>query len=296
MKLFIYSRANAHVPEEILDWGKTTFGKKGCAWVVNDEFADAIEERYARVVPAEHRYSEITSENGCDEAMMISLGGDGTFLEAVHKLRGLPIPIVGVNMGRLGFLAHIAAGDIDKACGDISEGRYNVAKRTMLTVEGEFWPMAPEFPCALNEFTIHRHTADMIDVATYSDGQLLAIIRGDGVIVSTPTGSTAYPMSAGGPIVSPDCACFVCSAIAPHNFSVRPLILPDTSEVSFEIRTRGGEASVSLDNNSFVVGDGTCFKVKKSEYSAFLVELQNISFYDTLRDRMMWGMDRRDNF
>ena len=135
----------------------------------------------------------------------------------------------------------------------------------------------------------------MVEVAVYSDGKLLTVIRGDGVIASTPTGSTAYSLSAGGPIVVPDCACFIYSAIAPHNFSIRPMVIPDTSVMTFEVRTRGRQALASLDNRSFTVEDGARFTIKKSEFSVFLTRIQNISFYDTLRDRTMWGVDRRDN-
>jgi NAD+ kinase len=135
----------------------------------------------------------------------------------------------------------------------------------------------------------------MVEVATCVDGHLLTVIRGDGVIVSTPTGSTAYSMSVGGPIVAPGCACFICSAIAPHNFSVRPLVIPDSSTMEIKVRTRGKAVLASLDNSPFIVGDGARFTIKKSEYSTFLAHVQNISFYDTLRNKVMWGLDKRDS-
>ncbi len=134
----------------------------------------------------------------------------------------------------------------------------------------------------------------MIEVEMYVDGSLLAVVRADGTIVSTPTGSTAYSMSAGGPILAPGCSCFVALSIAPHNFSIRPLVVPDTSTVELKVRTRGNEVLASLDNASCLVGDGARFTIKKSDYHTFLVRTQNISFYDTLRDRTMWGVDTRD--
>ncbi len=269
-------------------------GKFGYRWAVNDEYADAIEAKYGADVVPMNRYTRITAEDVTDDAFMVSVGGDGTFLEAVRSLHGLPMPVIGVNMGRLGFLAHISPQNLDKAFLDIFAGRYTIERRSMLSVEGDFGDTPPEFPCALNEFTLPRHTADMIEVAAYSGSHLLSIIRGDGVIASTPTGSTAYSLSAGGPIVAPDCACFIYLGIAPHNFSIRPMVLPDTSPVTFELRTRGREVMASLDNTSFIVGDGARFTIKKSEFPVFLMQTQNISFYDTLRDRVMWGLDKRD--
>ncbi len=294
MKVFVYSRPRTHLSGYLLEWCMHAPDKFGYSWMVNDEYADAIEAKYGVDVVPINRYSRITPEDVADDTFMVSVGGDGTFLEAVRSLHGLPIPIIGVNMGRLGFLAHISPQELDRAFLDIFAGRYTIERRTMLSVEGDFGATTPEFPNALNEFTLHRHTADMIEVAIYSNDNLLSVVRGDGVIASTPTGSTAYSLSVGGPIVAPDCACFIYSAIAPHNFSIRPLVIPDTSVVTLEVRTRGREVMASLDNSSFIVGDGARFTIKKSEFSVFLMQTQNISFYDTLRDRVMWGLDKRD--
>ncbi len=295
MKIFFYSRYETRIQKDLLEWSLAAPAMSGYDWAVNGEYARGIFDKFGIAVPPENRYDCITPGDVDDGTLMISVGGDGTFLEAVRELRGMPVPIAGLNLGRMGFLANISIENAGEAFADICAGRYTIERRTMLEVEGDFGASAPEFPCALNEFTIHRHTADMVEVATYSEGKLLTVIRGDGVIASTPTGSTAYSLSAGGPIVAPDCSCFVYSAIAPHNFSTRPLVLPDTTELTFEVRTRGGEALVSLDNISFIVGDGARFKIKKSDFSVFLMKIQNISFYDTLRDRIMWGVDRRDN-
>ena len=278
---------------DLLEWALAAPELLGYTWAANNDYADAISSRFGIDVPPENRYSEITPEDVDDDTVMISVGGDGTFLEAVHALHGLPIPIVGLNLGRMGFLANISPENARDAIADICARRFTIRRRSMLTVEGDFG-CGVEFPCALNEFTIHRHTADMIEVAAFNHGQFMTMVRGDGVILSTPTGSTAYSLSAGGPIVDPDCSCFIMSGIAPHNFSIRPLVIPDTSEITYEIHTRGREALVSFDNRSFTVGDGARFTIKKSEFSVFLMQIQNISFYDTLRDRTMWGLDKRD--
>jgi NAD+ kinase len=295
MKILFYGRNSLSFPENHLDWWLAAPEKLGYTWAMNDKFADAVEAMFGFAIPPENRYTHVTGRDG---AVMIAVGGDGTFLEAVHELHGLPMPVVGINLGRMGFLAQIRPDDVERALSDIIAGRYTLERRTTLTIEGDF-PAAgvPEFPCALNEFTLHRHTADMISVAIYSeDGELLTVVRGDGVIASTPTGSTAYALSAGGPIMAPGCECFVYLGIAPHNFSIRPFVVPDSTVITVEVRSRGHEVLASLDNTSFMVADGARFRIKKSEYPVFLIRLQNISFYDTLRDRTMWGLDRRDNF
>jgi NAD+ kinase len=225
MKIFVYCR-----PRDYTD--KNTFLRflqilEGCGleFGVNEDYALYIEELIGIRLPG---YGRLTTKDLDDGSMMISIGGDGTFLHAVRSLRGLPMPIVGVNMGRLGFLASIPPSDFASSLEEIKQNHYSVERRTMLTVTGDF-PTTPDFPCALNEFTIHRHTADMIEVSCWIDGHQAPTVRGDGTIISTPTGSTAYSLSAGGPIVTPECSCFVALNIAPHNFSVRPLVLPDSS-------------------------------------------------------------------
>lgn len=265
--------------------------KCGMPWVVNREYVDFVREKVGMELPGYDRLTQGDVEQG---AVVVSIGGDGTLLDAVRLLGGLPVPILGVNAGRLGFLAGLLPRHFVEALRQIREGEHIIEERAMIEVSGDFPEPGPEFPSALNEFTLHRHTSDMVEVTAWCDGHLLATIRGDGVIICTPTGSTAYSLSAGGPIVTPDCNCFVLSGIAAHNFSIRPLVVPDTSNVELEVRTRGKEVLASIDNNSFLVGDGARFGIKKSKYSAFLAQVQNISFYDTLRDRVMWGLDKRD--
>ncbi|MDR2894769.1 MAG: NAD(+)/NADH kinase [Alistipes sp.] len=291
MKIFIYCRPRDYTTRAILDRFLEIFGNCGLEWSINKTYADHIFNMTGLHVPS---YETTPAATPDGDAMMISIGGDGTFLEAVRSLRGNPMPIVGLNAGRLGFLASISPKIFTHALEEIRARRYTIESRTMLTVEGDF-PVEPDFPCALNEFTIHRHTADMIEVSVSVDGKHLVKVRGDGAIASTPTGSTAYSLSAGGPMVAPASACFVCTAIAPHNFSIRPLVLPDSAKVGFQVHSRGGRVQVSLDNVSYIVDDGASFTISKSKYHTFLAHVQNISFYDTLRDKVMWGLDTRDN-
>ncbi len=290
MKIFIFARPRDHISAGNIRSLKQIADKSGMDYRVNEEYADMLNNAYGIEVPTYRHLSDKDLEGG---SIMIAIGGDGTFLEAVHRLKGLPMPIVGVNTGRLGFLAGISPQDFDDALEKIKKSDYSIERRPMISVEGDFGTDV-DFPCALNEFTVHRHNASMVEVTVRADGELIAVVRGDGVIASTPTGSTAYSLSAGGPIVSPECECFVLTALAPHNFTMRPLVLPDTSEVSMEIFSRGNDVTVTLDNHSYIVPDGSRFVVRKSEFSTFLVHIQNISFYDTLRNKMMWGMDKRN--
>ncbi len=165
-------------------------------------------------------------------------------------------------------------------------------ERTLIEASGGF-AEAPDTPLALNEFAIQRHGAGMISVETYVDRQMVATYHGDGVLVSTPTGSTAYSLSAGGPVVSPRCACLILSPLAPHNLTMRPVVIPDTSEITLRIRARQAGASVTLDNRIYAAADGAEFTVRRSERSFFLAVPHNITFYDTLRNKMMWGIDIR---
>ena len=180
-------------------------------------------------------------------AIMVSFGGDGTFLEGIRWLNGAPVPIIGVNVGHLGFLATVSECGICQMLEDIEQGRLTIEKRSILEVESSHLS-SENPPLAVNEFAVQRQGASMIEVEAYVDGQMVATYNGDGVLLSTPTGSTAYSLSVGGPVVAPQCQCFVISPLAPHNLTMRPVVIPDTSEVLFKIRSRNLSAFVSLDN------------------------------------------------
>ena len=159
-------------------------------------------------------------------------------------------------------------------------------------MEGDL-PSNNDTPLALNEFSIQRNGAGMLSVEIYVDEKMVATCHGDGVIVSTPTGSTAYSLSAGGPVVAPTCACFVITPIAPHNLTMRPVVIPDTSHIRLRVAARRSEAFLTLDNRSYGVPSESEFRLRKAPKSIFLAVPHNISFYDTLRNKMMWGVDIR---
>jgi NAD+ kinase len=292
MKLYIYGQPTKRDSVEKIGSLIETIENSGIDYMINSEYLATIEPLGLNI-PKNRTYDTLNNDDVVEGSVMLSVGGDGTFLDAVRRLGGVPMPILGVNVGRLGFLAHLSPEDLSAALSELQAGNYAIQERPLLRVSGE-WSEGIEFPYAFNEFAIHRHEASMIDIDVYADDKLLAVYRGDGVIAATPTGSTAYSLSAGGPIVSPDCEALVLTALAPHNLSMRPVVMPDTTRLRFVVSTRAHKALAFLDNVSRGVGDGEVIELRKAEISVFLVTFQNNSFYDTLRDKMMWGLDKRD--
>ena len=224
--------------------------------------------------------------------VMVCYGGDGTLLEGVHRLCGAPIPVMGINAGHLGFLTSAPRNGLDQLFGQIARGEFSTEPRSMLSVAGDFLE-EPDLHLALNEFTVQRHGAGMISVETYVDRQMVATYHGDGLIVSTPTGSTAYSLSAGGPVIAPTCRCLVLSPLAPHNLTMRPVVIPDGSVITLRVHVRHSEAFATLDNRTCPIAPEAEFTVRRAEEPIFLAVPHNISFYDTLRNKMMWGVDIR---
>lgn len=291
MKIILFSRNRPDRPAEELRQLFETIRQHGFDYMVNDEFAPALQQAVGAEIPAEKRYGERLGPQP-EGTTMICYGGDGTLLEGVHRLHGAAIPVVGINAGHLGFLTGAPSQGTERILGQIARGELALQPRSMLEVQGDFIPADGPL-LALNEFTVQRHGADMLSVETYVDGQMVATYRGDGVIVSTPTGSTAYSLSAGGPVVAPSCACLVISPLAPHNLTMRPVVVPDTSRIELRVHERRSDAFATLDNRSHPVAPGATFRIGKARERIFLVLPHNISFYDTLRNKMMWGVDIR---
>ena len=292
MKIILFSRPQvAHDAGELrqLFDGLDAFGFE-C--VVNEEFAPVAERLTGRLFPPSARYGSRVGEVDARAAVMLCYGGDGTLLEGAHRLGGAPVPVLGVNAGHLGFLTSVPTGGMAPLLEEIRDGGLRTEPRTLLEVRGSF-AQQPESTFCLNEFTVPRHGAGLISVETYVDEQMVATYHGDGVIVSTPTGSTAYSLSAGGPVVAPTCSCMVITPIAPHNLTMRPVVIPDTSRVRLHIRARHSDPFITLDNRTCAVAPEAVFTVERAEQKIFLAVPHNISFYDTLRNKMMWGIDIR---
>ena len=226
--------------------------------------------------------------------LILSIGGDGTFLSAVSYALKYDIPIAGINCGRLGFLADISSEDLEVALMQFINGDYQLEQRTLLQViepKGLF----DEFNYAINELTVSKlNNSSMIKVETYINGEFLANYWADGLIVATPTGSTAYSLSVGGPIVMPDLEGLIITPIASHNLTVRPVIVPDDVEIELRVEGRGDQFMVSFDHRSESLGFINRLKIRKAPVTVSVVKLTGQSFYSTLRNKLMWGADRRN--
>ena len=291
MKILLFSRSRLRHTAEELGALRGALDRFGFDYAVNKEFAAVLERVAGWSVPPERRYGAAVGSQPAG-TILVCYGGDGTLLEGVHRLGGEPLPVLGINAGPLGFLTVAPNRGLDEIFGQIAARRLRIEERTLLHVAGGFAEQ-PASALALNEFSIQRHGAGMLSVETYVDDQMVATYHGDGVILSTPTGSTAYSLSAGGPVVAPSCACFVLSPLAPHNLTMRPVVIPDTSRIRFRIGRDRAAAFATLDDRSYAAASGAAFEIRKAPQPIFLAVPHNISFYDTLRNKMMWGIDLR---
>ena len=228
--------------------------------------------------------------------LLVSVGGDGTILRAITFVKDLGIPIIGINTGRLGFLATVQVDLIERAIQDIIDGNYKISERSLLSIE-----TTPEneditsLNFALNEIAVSRkNTTSMITVETHLDGEYLTSYWSDGLIVSTATGSTGYSLSCGGPVITPGTNSFVLTPIAPHNLSARPLVIPDSTEIHLRVDGREENHLVSLDSRIATLDNGTLIKIKKAPFKIKMIDLLNESFLRTLRKKLLWGEDKRN--
>ncbi|MEP6846984.1 MAG: NAD kinase [Panacibacter sp.] len=237
-----------------------------------------------------------SNSNDLDNSVhcVISLGGDGTILDAVTLVGDKNIPILGINFGRLGFLAGIGKEEIAVAVEALVSGNFVIDKRTLIHLDASI-PLFGDTPFALNEIAIHkRDTSPMIKVHTYLNGEFLNTYWSDGVIVSTPTGSTGYNMSCNGPIVFPESSSFVITPVAPHNLNVRPIVVPDSNIISFEIEGRAEQIICAMDARREIVDKDIQLAVKKEKFKISLLRLNENNFLSTLRTKLTWGLDKRN--
>jgi NAD+ kinase len=233
---------------------------------------------------------ELTEEIEC----IISLGGDGTLLDTVTLVRNKNIPVVGINFGRLGFLAGIGREELVMAVTALVKRTFVVDKRTMIHLDAST-PLFGHVPYALNEFSIHkRDIASMIKIHTYLNGEFLNTYWADGLIVATPTGSTGYSLSCNGPVVFPESGSFVITPVAPHNLNVRPIVVADTNIISFEIESRADQIICALDSRREIVSKDVQLAVRKEEFPLNLIRLNENNFLQTLRNKLSWGLDKRN--
>ncbi len=226
--------------------------------------------------------------------LLISVGGDGTILESVRKVGRSGIPIFGVNTGRLGFLSSTPFEELEQACQLLKSGQFQVAQRTLLKAETTGDLFGDE-NYALNEVSVHKSaTSSMVVVNAYLDDFFLNTYWADGLIVSTPTGSTGYSLSTGGPIVAPNTNNLIIAPIAPHNLNVRPLVISDDRKIRLKVEVTDPEFMISLDSQSKVIGTQEEIVISKADFEVGLVRFGPHDYFDTLRSKLMWGIDRRN--
>jgi NAD+ kinase len=285
------------------------FGK-----TVNDKHAPYLEELfsalktekiqtsiygpYKEILVTEHpETSDIPALDSLDDAdvdIVITLGGDGTILQAVSLIGARETPILGINLGRLGFLATIEDSLAGEAIRQIARGMYSIDSRSMLYLETDHDIFQGQ-RFALNDFTLHkRDTSSMVTIHTYINGDYLTSYWADGLIVSTPTGSTGYSLSCGGPIVFPNSGNFVITPVAPHNLNVRPIVISDKSVISFEIEGRSSNFLCTLDSRYEIVSPEYQLAVRKCDFMTKLILPDNFSFLRTIHDKLTWGKDSRN--
>jgi NAD+ kinase len=226
--------------------------------------------------------------------LMISIGGDGTLLESVAHIGKTEIPVLGINTGRLGFLATISSNETEHALEEVMRGSFALDKRAVLRLETE-QGIFGKLNFALNDFTVvKKDTSAMITIHTFIDGEFLNSYWADGIIVSTPTGSTGYSLSCGGPLIFPRSGNFVLTPVSPHNLTVRPIIVSDTSEISFQVDGRSKKFLVSLDSRIATVDNTVKLRVKKADFIVNLIQLEGHHYFKTLRQKLNWGLDVRN--
>jgi NAD+ kinase len=229
-----------------------------------------------------------------DADFMFTIGGDGTLLDAVAHVGAKQTPIIGINTGRLGFLATVSPNEIEAMLNALWEKQYEIEKRTLVGLESDK-DLFDGANFALNDLTITKtDISSMITIHTYLDGQFLNSYWADGLILSTPTGSTGYSLSCGGPVLLPQNQNFILTPISPHNLNVRPMIIPDSSELSFSVVSRSNNFLVSLDTRFKIVDGSTKFTVRRENFKAHLVRFDKNTFLNTLRQKLNWGLDVRN--
>lgn len=229
-----------------------------------------------------------------DVSFLLSLGGDGTLLKSFMAAKNGSIPLVGINSGRLGFLSDISRDEIEKALDNILKGNIIIDERTVLELE-IVNNNESQFLYGLNEITVTKlDSSAMINIHTYVNGEFLNTYWADGLIIATPTGSTAYSLSVGGPILTPDSENFVISPIAPHNLTVRPIVVPDHHSITLQVEGRGLQFLTSVDSKSEAIYFSVLLKIKKAPFKVKTIRLKDHSFFSTLRNKLMWGVDKRN--
>lgn len=292
MKVAIYSRVIDYDQKGEVQLLLDELGKEKIEPVIYEPFYETIRSSFR--FPDKISIFRDSKELTADIDFIISLGGDGTMLDIVTLVRNKNIPVLGINFGRLGFLAGIGRNELYTAVQSLVKGTYVIDKRSLIHLDANR-PLFGDVPYGLNEFAIHKtDTSPMIKIHTYLNGEFLNTYWADGVIVATPTGSTGYSLSCSGPVVFPESASFVITPVAPHNLNVRPIVVGDDNIISFEVEGRTDNFICALDSRKEIVDKKVQLAVQRESFTVSLVRLNENNFLQTLRNKLSWGLDTRN--
>lgn len=294
MKVAIYGQYYQNSTEPIIRDIFVFFNQNNVEMVIEAEFLAMLYDK--QLVKKEYKTFENAAALDSSFDMMISIGGDGTILRAATLVQNSGIPILGINAGRLGFLAMVQKEDIALFLQIVLDKKYTISERTLLSLSSfpEIENMG-NLNFAMNEITVSRKdTTSMITIETFLDGEYLNSYWADGLIIATPTGSTGYSMSCGGPILTPNVNGLVITPIAPHNLNARPLVIPDETEIRLRVSGREQQYLVSLDSRIASVKNEAVLTIKKTNFKINMVEIPDETFLKTLRNKLLWGEDKRN--
>jgi NAD+ kinase len=292
MRIAVYGR---QVSDKIIPSLELLFDeieKTGSGYVVFESYYNLFKQKSAKKISPDIFGSTDEIRDNVD--FLFSIGGDGTMLDTLALVQDSGIPVLGVNTGRLGFLSSVSIEKIAHAIDSLNKGHYSLDVRTMLRLETSR-ALFGDVNYALNELTIHKKdSSSMIKIHTFLNGEYLNTYWADGLLIATPTGSTGYSLSCGGPIVAPQSGNFVITPIAPHNLNVRPIVVSDKNVISLEIEGRSQYFLASLDSRSVTIDSSIQFAVRKEDFPFNIIRLDNENFLSTLRNKLMWGLDSRN--
>lgn len=293
MKIGVYGQSNNDITLKYLKILVDILSKKKITLIIEEKIYGFFKE-----TNPDAAYQTFSSYHNLDASidLFFSIGGDGTFLRSITFVRDLNIPIIGINTGRLGFLATIQKEYIDKAVNQILQKKYILVERSLISVKtNKTNEDIEELNFALNEISVSRkNTASMITVETFLDDEYLTTYWSDGLIIATPTGSTGYSLSCNGPIISPQSKNIVLTPIAPHSLSVRPLVIPDKTKIECQIESRASEVLLTLDSRITTISNTTKIFIEKCDFTIKTVQLIDQTFIKTLREKLLWGEDKRN--
>ena len=271
--------------EKILDY----LAQKGAEIYVENAYYEFL----TRSQHIDVKAAGVFEDYNFDVDYVISMGGDGTFLKAASRVGAKGTPIIGVNMGRLGFLADVLPGEVEAALDSLYAGECQIEEHVVIQVEAEGGVLAGN-PFALNDIAVlKRDDASMISIRTQVDGEFLVNYQADGLIVTTSTGSTAYNLSNGGPIIIPQSSSLCLTPVAPHSLNIRPVVINDTAEITLVVESRSHNYLVAIDGRSERMTEGTRLVIRKAAHTIKIVKQRNQRYFSTLREKLMWGADQR---